>query len=110
MHCAASWPCRRLWQCQPPAPPRFRRVLPAAWSVRHLLSQPLVMMARNITGHPFRAAFTMIGLSLSTGILVASLFLNGTMENLIDVTFFLADRQDATVSFVERRNANVVEQ
>lgn len=95
---------------QPPAPPRFRRVLPAAWSVRHLLSQPLVMMARNITGHPFRAAFTMIGLSLSTGILVASLFLNGTMENLIDVTFFLADRQDATVSFVERRNANVVEQ
>ena len=95
---------------QPPAPPRFRRVLPAAWSVRHLLSQPLVMMARNITGHPFRAAFTMIGVSSSTGILVASLFLNGTMENLIDVTFFLADRQDATVSFVERRNANVVEQ
>jgi hypothetical protein len=32
------------------------------------------------------------------------------MENLIDVTFFLADRQDTTVSFVERRNANVVAQ
>jgi putative ABC transport system permease protein len=95
---------------QPPAPPRFRRVLPATWSVRHLLSQPLVMMARNITGHPFRAVFTMIGLSLSTGILVASLFLNGTMESLVDVTFFMADRQDATVNFVERRNANAVEQ
>jgi putative ABC transport system permease protein len=94
---------------QPPSPPRFRRVLPATWSVRHLLSQPLVMMARNITGHPFRAAFTMIGLALSTGILVGSLFLRGTMENLIDVTFFLADRQDATVSLVERRNASVVE-
>jgi putative ABC transport system permease protein len=95
---------------RPPAPPRFRRVLPAAWSVRRLLSQPLVMMARNVTGHPLRATFTMIGLSLSTGILVASLFLSGTMESLIDVTFFLADRQDATVSFVERRNADVVEQ
>jgi putative ABC transport system permease protein len=47
---------------QPPAPPQFRRVLPAASSGRHLLSQPLVIMARNITGHPFRAAFTMIGL------------------------------------------------
>jgi putative ABC transport system permease protein len=93
---------------QPPTPPRFRRVLPAGWSVRHLLPQPLVMMTRNITGHPFRAAFTMIGLSLATGILVASLFLNGTMESLIDVTFFMADRQDATVSFVERRTANVV--
>jgi len=95
---------------QPPAPPRFRRVLPAAWSMRHLLSQPLVMMARNITGHPMRAVFTMIGLSLSTGILFASLFLGDTMENLIAVTFFMADRQDATVSLVERRDANVVEQ
>jgi putative ABC transport system permease protein len=95
---------------QPPAPPRFRRVLPATWSVRHLLSQRVVMMARNVTGHPFRAAFTMIGLALSTGILVSSLFLRDTMENLIDVTFFLADRQDATVSLVERRNANAVEQ
>jgi putative ABC transport system permease protein len=95
---------------QPPAPPRFRRLLPVAWSPRHLLSQPLVMMARNLTGHPFRAGLTMVGLSLSTGILVASLFLGGTMENLIDVTFFLADRQDGTVSFVDRRNANVVEQ
>ena len=95
---------------QPPAPPRFRRVLPLAFSARHVLSQPVVMMTRNITGHPFRAAFTMVGLSLSTGILVASLFLSGTMENLIDVTFFMADRQDATVSFVERRDVNVIEQ
>jgi putative ABC transport system permease protein len=95
---------------QPPAPPRFRRLLPAAWSVRHLLAQTLVMMVRNVTGHPFRASFTMIGLALSTGILVASLFLADTMENLIDVTFFMADRQDATVNFVERRNAAAVEQ
>jgi putative ABC transport system permease protein len=95
---------------QPPTPPRFHRVLPASWSARHLLSQPLVMMTRNITGHPFRAGFTMIGLSLSTGILIASLFLSDTMENLIDVTFFIADRQDATVSLIERRNGRVVQQ
>jgi putative ABC transport system permease protein len=95
---------------QPPAPPRFHRLLPAQLSMPHLLSQPVVMMARNITGHPFRAAFTVLGLSLSTGILVASLFLSGTMENLIDVTFFLADRQDATITFVERRNADVIHQ
>jgi putative ABC transport system permease protein len=95
---------------QPPAPPRFRRVLPAALSVGHLLSQPLVMMARSITGHPFRAVFTTVGLSLSTGILIASLFLVGTMESLIDVTFFMADRQDATVSFVERRIGNAADQ
>jgi len=95
---------------QPPAPTPFRHVLPVALSAHHMLSQSVMMMMRNITGHPFRATFTMLGLSLSTGILVASLFLSATMENLIDVTFFMADRQDATVSFVERRNASAVYQ
>ena len=93
---------------QPPAPPRFRRLLPSALSIRHLWSQPMVMMARNITGHPVRAAFTTLGLALAVAILVASLFLQGTMEGLIDVTYFLSDRQDATVTFVERRSGNVV--
>jgi putative ABC transport system permease protein len=94
----------------PPAPSRYRRLLPAGFAIRHLFSQPVVMMARNLTGHPVRATFTALGMALATAIVIASLFLNGTMEQLIDVTYFLADRQDATVSFVERRPLNVVEQ
>jgi putative ABC transport system permease protein len=93
---------------QPPAPPHFRRLLPAGFAIRNVLPQQIVMMLRNLTGHPIRAMFTALGMALSTGILVASLFLNGTMEQLIDVTYFMADRQDATVSFVERRPLNVV--
>jgi putative ABC transport system permease protein len=95
---------------QPPAPPRFRRLLPAAFGARHVLSQPLVMMVRNVTAHPIRALCTGLGMALATGILIASLFLGGTMEALINVTYFLSDRQDATISFVERRPGNVVEQ
>jgi putative ABC transport system permease protein len=95
---------------QPPAPPRFRRLLPATSAIRNLLSQPVVMMVRNITGHPIRATFTMASLSLATAILIASLFLSGTMEALIDVTYFMSDRQDATVSFIERRPMNAVHQ
>jgi putative ABC transport system permease protein len=95
---------------QPPAPPRFRRLLPGSLSFRHLLPQPIVMMLRTIIGHPVRALFTALGMALATGILIASLFLNGTMEALIDVTYFMADRQDAAVSFTERRPLNVVEQ
>jgi putative ABC transport system permease protein len=95
---------------QPPAPPRFRRLLPGKFAIRHVLPQPVVMMVRNVTGHPIRAAFTTLGMALATAILVVSLFLTGTMENLIDVTYFMSDRQDATVSFVERHPLNVVEQ
>jgi putative ABC transport system permease protein len=93
---------------QPPAPPRFRRLLPATLSIHNVLSQPIVMMLRNVASHPIRAMFTTLGLALATGILMASLFLSGTMEALINVTYFMSDRQDVTVSFVERRPLNVV--
>jgi putative ABC transport system permease protein len=95
---------------QPPAPPRFHRLLPVTFSIHNLLSQPIVMMLRNITGHPVRALFTTLGMALSTAVLIASLFLTGTMEELINVTYFMADRQDATVSFVDKRPLRVVEE
>ena len=95
---------------QPPTPPRFHRLLPESSHMPHILSQPVTMMVRNITAHPVRAVLASLGIALATGILVASLFLNGTMEELINVTYFMSDRQDATVSFVERRPANVVAQ
>ncbi len=95
---------------QPPAPPRFRRVLPASVEIDRFLSQPTVMMLRNIARHPIRAGFTMLGMALATAILVVSLFVGDTMEQLIDVTYFMADRQDATVGFIEKRPQEVVMQ
>jgi len=95
---------------QPPAPPRFHRVLPEWLNIDRVLSQPVIMMLRSITHHPIRAAFTMLGMALATAILVVSLFTRGTMEELIDVTYFMADRQDATVSFIEKRPQVVVHQ
>jgi putative ABC transport system permease protein len=93
---------------QLPAPPRFRKHLPASFSLHRLVSQPVVMMSRNLTHHPIRATFTAIGMASATAILIVSLFVYDTMENLIDVTYFMADRQDATVSFVEKRSSDVV--
>ena len=95
---------------QPPAPPRFRRLLPARFANIRVLSQRAVMTVRNITRHPIRAAFTTLGMALATAILVVSLFISGTMEHLIDVTYFMADRQDATLSFIEKRPRDVVNQ
>lgn len=95
---------------QPPAPPRFRRLLPTNFTLDKFVSQPTMMMLRNIMRHPVRSSFTMLGMALATAILVVSLFTRDTMEELIDATFFLADRQDATVSFVEKRPQDVVMQ
>jgi putative ABC transport system permease protein len=110
---------RALWEVvrlppavamQPPAPPSFHRLVPAAFSLDRIVSQPTLMMLRNISRHPIRALFTTLGMALATAILVVSLFTRDTMEQLIDVTYFLADRQDATISFVEKRTENVVVQ
>jgi putative ABC transport system permease protein len=69
-----------------------------------------MIMVRNLSHHPLRAAFTMLGMALAPAIIIVSLFLQDTVEDLINVTYFIADRQDATVSFVEKRSQNVVEQ
>lgn len=94
---------------QPPAPPRFRRLLPAIASIRGLLSQPTLMTLRTIGHHPIRAAFTAFGMALATAIIVVSLFTRATMDQLVDVTYFMSDRQDATLSFVEKRPQHVIE-
>jgi putative ABC transport system permease protein len=92
---------------QPPAPAKFRRMLPTAFKIDKLVSQPIVMMLRNLVHHPVRAAFTAIGMASATAILIVSMFVYDTMESLVDVTYFMADRQDATVSFTEKRSSDV---
>jgi putative ABC transport system permease protein len=84
--------------------------MPAAVNVYRAVSQRTVMMLRNMAHHPLRAALTTLGMALATGILVVSLFISDSMEHLIDVTYFMADRQDATLSFVEKRPEAVVMQ
>jgi putative ABC transport system permease protein len=95
---------------QPPAPPRFRRFLPPRFALTRRVSQPTMIMLRNLSHHPLRAVFTMLGMALATALVIVSLFLRDTTEDLINVTYFIADRHDVTVSFVEKRPQNVVEQ
>jgi putative ABC transport system permease protein len=76
---------------QPPAPPRFRRVLPEGVTIDRLVSQPTMMMLRNLSHHPLRAAFTMLGMALATAIIIVSMYLRDTTNDLIDITYFLAD-------------------
>jgi putative ABC transport system permease protein len=92
---------------QPPAPAKFRTMLPTAFKIDKLVSQPIVMMLRNLVHHPVRAAFTAMGMASATAILIVSMFVYDTMESLVDVTYFMADRQDATVSFAEKRSSDV---
>ena len=92
---------------QPPVPPRFHHLLPESFTFKRSFSQSGTMTLRSIVHHPVRTILTVIGMALATAILVVSLFVRDAIEGLIDVTYFMADRQDATISFVEKRPREV---
>ncbi|OWZ89204.1 peptide ABC transporter permease [Sinorhizobium sp. LM21] len=94
---------------QPPAPPpSFQRTLFGRKELGSLLSQRMMMMVRGTARKPIRAALATLGMAFATAILVVSLFIGNAMEELVDVTYFMADRQDATISFAEKRPETVV--
>jgi putative ABC transport system permease protein len=67
-----------------------------------------VMIGRNIVRRPLRSLFTTFGIALSVAILVGSLFALDAIEEMIDITFFGAERQHATISFVQKRPAHAL--
>lgn len=92
---------------QPAAPPRYGHLLPEWLSLDRILSQPMMMTLRSLGRRPVRSALTMIGIALATAILIVSLFVGDAIDQLVDVTYFMADRQDASIGFVNKQPAAV---
>jgi putative ABC transport system permease protein len=82
----------------PPAPAIYRQRM--GW-VRRLvpLRQTGVMVARHLFRWPFRTASSILGVAMAVAILVASLWSFGSINYMIDVTFFRTERHDAQVVF-----------
>ncbi|MBT5918944.1 MAG: ABC transporter permease, partial [Alphaproteobacteria bacterium] len=85
-----------------PAPPTvYGRGVLAALGLTRLLSQPTLMIFRHIGRWPLRTGLTMLGISMSVAILVASLFFYDAIEHMIESIFHNGQRQDVTVVFNE---------
>jgi putative ABC transport system permease protein len=65
------------------------------------LSTTSRMIVRALTRRPAKAALTVIGLALATGLLVLGRFFGDTMDRMLEIEFHLAQRQDALVTFNE---------
>ncbi|MEZ5818656.1 MAG: FtsX-like permease family protein [Hyphomicrobiaceae bacterium] len=94
---------------RPPSPPRYRR-LPGETSGRYRrVSQMTMMSLRNMARYPVRAALTALGLSLSVGLLIVSLFAFDAVDAMIDTTFFMSQRQDASLNFTDESALRIVD-
>lgn len=80
---------------QPPAPPVFRRGYTDRVLEALRLSQPMLMVLRNLMRWPVRTALTALGLSLAVAILVSSSFFNDALDEMLEVAFRQGNRQDA---------------
>ena len=89
---------------QPPAPPRYRRLLKAQPRLMPQLSQITTMAVRHILHWPLRATFTLIGIALACGLMVTALLSFDSIELMIDVAFNRMERQQATIDFVEAQH------
>jgi putative ABC transport system permease protein len=81
----------------PPVPPVYSRSLLDRVGLVGLLPKGMAMAVRNLLRRPLRSALTTLGVVLATGLLVAGLFAEDSIDFMIDATFFQAERQQASL-------------
>jgi putative ABC transport system permease protein len=89
---------------RPEAPARFRRSIFETPRISRRLGAAGRMVLRNVTRHPLRAAASIFGIAFAVAILMIGFVFSDAIERLIDTQFWVAERQDVTVNFVEPRS------
>ncbi|MDG4648008.1 FtsX-like permease family protein [Roseibacterium sp. SDUM158017] len=86
---------------QPPAPPMFRQSALDRLMGRARLRQTTIMVLRSIVRWPVRSVLTAAGLGAATSAVIASGFMYGALNHIIDVAFNQTYRQDAMIMFTQ---------
>jgi putative ABC transport system permease protein len=85
----------------PPAPTGFGRLGSFIENAARGLDGKTRMVARRIARFPRRSATTVTGIALALALLITSQHFPLSMNMIVDVTFGVAQRMDATLSFSE---------
>ena len=92
-----------------PAPPgTYRESWVERVGLRRWLSPPARMVLRNLQRQPTRALLSIVGIAFAAAILVVGTFFIDAMNELIGNTFWVVQRQDATLTFVEPVSAGAI--
>jgi putative ABC transport system permease protein len=91
----------------PPQPASYRETILERLGMLRNLATVGYMIVRHITRYPGRSGMTVVGISLSLGLLISTLQFFDSVSLMIDSFFFRAQRQDVTLRFVELRTDSV---
>lgn len=104
-HAASRPPAQAM---QPEAPTMYRASILERLGLQHLFPQFARMILRQLERRPMRAALSSLGISLSIGILVMGNFLEDTVDHVLDFQFFVVQRYDVMVAFVEPSSSQAI--
>jgi len=91
----------------PPPPTTYHRSRFEGWFTH--LAQPSRMIVRHLVRWPGRTFLTVIGNAAAVAVLIGSMFFMDAMEKLIEINFERAERQDATISFMEAKESRALD-
>lgn len=92
----------------PPPPPVYRAGIVERMGYRAGFTSVGHMIVRHIARWPGRSAITILGVSLSIGLLFATMQFLDSSRSMLDGYFFRSQKQDLTVTFTEPRNRAVI--
>ena len=109
---AAVHPVRRALALRPavamlPAAPVAYRRIAGERLARHLAA-PAFMVLRQLGRHPLRPLLTTVTGAFAVGLQIATLFSFDALDEMVDVFYARAQRQDATIVFVAPLPATVL--
>lgn len=93
---------------RPEPPTRYGRTIIERIGLGAMLNAPTRMIARNLERRPVKALMTATGIAAAYAILIMGMFFRDSIDYMIDVQFWLAQRDDITVSFVEPTSRGAV--
>jgi putative ABC transport system permease protein len=91
---------------RPETPPRYRTSFVETPFLVRRLSAASRMVLRNMERQPFRASASVFGIGFAIAIMMIGFVFMDAMDALIMTQFFVAERQDLTVTFVEPLSAD----
>jgi len=95
---------------RPEAPQRFGRTLSERIGLGAWFDAPALMVARHLERRPWRTLLSIVGIGLAGGILVMSRLQSGAIEEMIDVQFGLAQRDDLSLGFTAPTSGRVLQE
>jgi putative ABC transport system permease protein len=93
---------------QPPSPASFRMGIFESLGITSRLDQSTRMVVRHLERFPLRAVLTTAGLAVSLSLMVASQFLFGAIDAVVDQAYYRARRWSDFVAFAEARDIHAV--